>query len=79
MLWIDEIEKAFAGVGGEGGGNDDYTVVWSVPDLDAGKREHGLYCGDRNDISVCRRILRKGRFDELFCGFAQWNRAPEDF
>ena len=28
VLWIDEIEKAFAGVGGEGGGNDVTTRLF---------------------------------------------------
>ena len=57
VLWIDEIEKAFAGVGGEGRRQRcDYTVVWSVPDLDAGKkRTRSLLWRPQMISPVCRR------------------------
>ena len=38
VLWIDEIEKAFAGIGG-----GRYSIIRPFPDLDAGKRKYGFY------------------------------------
>ncbi len=69
VLWIDEIEKAFAGVGGDGGGGNDVTtrlfgqfLTWMQ------EKENTVFIvATANDISrMPPEFLRKGRFDELF-------------
>jgi ATP-dependent 26S proteasome regulatory subunit len=68
VLWIDEIEKAFAGIGGDGGGNDVTTrlfgqfLTWMQE-----KENTVIIVATANDISkMPPEFLRKGRFDELF-------------
>lgn len=68
VLWIDEIEKAFSGVGGQGGGSDVTTrlfgqfLTWMQE-----KENTVLIVATANDISsIPPEFLRKGRFDELF-------------
>lgn len=64
VLWIDEIEKAFAGVG-----ESDVTtrlfgtfLTWMQE-----KQSHVFIVATANDISTLpTEFLRKGRFDELF-------------
>lgn len=69
VLWIDEIEKAFAGVGSGGGGCNDVTtrlfgqfLTWMQ------EKENTVFIvATANDISkMPPEFLRKGRFDELF-------------
>ena len=68
VLWIDELEKAFAGVGGSSGGSDittrllGYFLTWLQ------EKESSVYVvATSNDISkLPPEFLRKGRFDELF-------------
>ncbi len=69
VLWIDEIEKAFAGVGVSGGGGSDVTtrlfgqfLTWMQ------EKENTVFIvATANDISrMPPEFLRKGRFDELF-------------
>ncbi|MGN7402700.1 AAA family ATPase [Cytobacillus praedii] len=70
VLWIDEIEKAFSGVGGDGGGSgSDVTtrlfgqfLTWMQ------EKENTVFIvATANDISkMPPEFLRKGRFDELF-------------
>lgn len=67
ILWIDEIEKAFSGIGGN---NDSgtttrifgYFLTWMQ------ERSSVVYLvATANDISVLPpELLRRGRFDELF-------------
>lgn len=68
VLWIDEIEKAFSGVGSTGGGNDVTTrlfgqfLTWLQE-----KSSTVFVVATANDIScIPPEFLRKGRFDELF-------------
>ena len=69
VLWIDEIEKAFAGVGVSGGGGNDVTtrlfgqfLTWMQE-----KESTVFIVATANDISMMPpEFLRKGRFDELF-------------
>lgn len=67
VLWIDEIEKAFAGVG-DSSGNDvttrlfGYFLTWMQE-----KRSSVFVVATSNDISnLPPEFLRKGRFDEIF-------------
>ena len=68
VLWIDEIEKAFAGVGGDGGGNDVTTRLFGQFLTWMQEKENTVFIvATANDISKMQpEFLRKGRFDELF-------------
>ena len=68
ILWIDEIEKAFAGVGGDGGGNDVTTRLFGQFLTWMQEKENSVFIvATANDISrMPPEFLRKGRFDELF-------------
>ena len=68
VLWIDEIEKAFAGVGGDGGGNDVTTRLFGQFLTWMQEKENTVFIvATANDIShLPPEFLRKGRFDELF-------------
>ena len=68
VLWIDEIEKAFSGIGGIGGASDVTTrlfgqfLTWMQE-----KKNLVFIVATANDISkIPAEFLRKGRFDELF-------------
>ena len=68
VLWIDEIEKAFAGVSSDGGGNEVTTrllgqfLTWMQE-----KDSTVFIVATANDITnLPLEFLRKGRFDELF-------------
>lgn len=68
VLWIDEMEKAFAGIGGEGGGADVTTrlfgtfLTWLQE-----KDSLAFVVATANDIAkMPPELLRKGRFDEIF-------------
>lgn len=68
VLWIDEMEKAFAGIGGTGGGNEVTTrlfgtfLTWLQE-----KKSLAFVVATANDISkMPPELLRKGRFDEIF-------------
>lgn len=69
VLWIDEIEKAFAGVAASGGEGSEVTtrlfgqfLTWLQ------EKENTVFIvATANDISNIKpEFLRKGRFDELF-------------
>ena len=68
VLWIDEIEKAFAGIGGTGGASDittrllGYILTWLQ------EKDSTVYVvATSNDITkLPAEFFRKGRFDELF-------------
>jgi ATPases of the AAA+ class len=68
VLWIDELEKAFAGIGGEGGGAEVTTrllgnfLTWMQE-----KNSPAFVVATANDITkLPPELLRKGRFDEIF-------------
>lgn len=68
VLWIDEIEKAFSGVGGTGGGSDVTTRLFGQFLTWMQEKESTVFIvATANDISkIPPEFLRKGRFDELF-------------
>ena len=68
VLWIDELEKAFAGIGGTGGGAEVTTrlfgnfLTWMQE-----KESLTFVVATANDITkLPPELLRKGRFDEIF-------------
>lgn len=68
VLWIDEIEKAFSGIGSSGGGNEVTTrlfgqfLTWMQE-----KSSIVFIVATANDISgIPAEFFRRGRFDELF-------------
>lgn len=68
VLWVDELEKAFAGVGESGGGNQvttrllGYFLTWLQE-----KESTVFIVATANDITnLPPEFLRRGRFDELF-------------
>ena len=66
VLWIDELEKAFAGVGSESG--DVTTRLFGQFLTWMQEKENTVFIvATANDISkIPPEFLRKGRFDELF-------------
>lgn len=68
VLWIDELEKAFAGVGGEGGGAEVTTrLLGSFLTWLQEKEDPVFVVATANDIlRLPSELLRKGRFDEIF-------------
>ncbi len=68
VLWVDELEKAFAGIGGDGGGADVTTrlfgnfLTWLQE-----KKSAVFVVATANDIlKLPPELLRKGRFDEIY-------------
>lgn len=68
VLWVDEIEKAFAGIGSDGGNGEVTTrlfgnfLTWMQE-----KESTAFVVATANDISkLPPELLRKGRFDEIF-------------
>ena len=68
VLWIDEIEKAFAGIGESGGGAEVTTrlfgnfLTWMQE-----KNSASFVVATANDIlKLPPELTRKGRFDEIF-------------
>lgn len=68
VLWIDELEKAFAGIGGSGGAAEVTTrlfgnfLTWMQE-----KESPTFVVATANDITqLPPELLRKGRFDEVF-------------
>jgi SpoVK/Ycf46/Vps4 family AAA+-type ATPase len=70
ILWIDEIEKAFAATGSSGGGADGGLSKRMFGTLLTWMQEHRapvFLIATANDISALPpELLRKGRFDEIF-------------
>ncbi|MCM1251702.1 MAG: AAA family ATPase [Clostridium sp.] len=68
VLWIDELEKAFAGVGGSGGGADVTTRLFGNFLTWMQEKESSVFVvATANDImKMPSELLRKGRFDEIF-------------
>ena len=68
VLWIDELEKAFAGIGGDGGGADVTTRLFGNFLTWLQEKESSVFVvATANDITkLPPELLRKGRFDEIF-------------
>ncbi|MFK5710160.1 AAA family ATPase [Lysinibacillus boronitolerans] len=68
VLWIDEIEKAFSGIGDGSGGNSVTTRLFGTFLTWMQEKESSVFVvATANDISsLPPEFLRKGRFDELF-------------
>ena len=68
ILWVDELEKAFAGISSGGGGHEVTTrlfgtfLTWMQE-----KKSAAFVVATANDITILPpELLRKGRFDEIF-------------
>lgn len=68
VLWVDELEKAFAGIGSGGGGAEVTTrlfgtfLTWMQE-----KKSAAFVVATANDITrLPPELMRKGRFDEIF-------------
>ena len=67
VLWIDEIDKAFAGATGAGDGGTTSRVFGTFITWLAEKKSPVFVVATANNIqSLPPEILRKGRFDEIF-------------
>jgi ATP-dependent 26S proteasome regulatory subunit/predicted nucleic acid-binding protein len=78
VLWIDEIEKAFAGVEGSGASDSGTTarVVGTFLTWIQEKSEAVFVVATANDVAgLPPELLRKGRLDEIF--FVDLPRGPE--
>ena len=68
VLWVDELEKAFAGIGGNGGAAEVTTrlfgqfLTWMQE-----KKSAVFVVATANDVmKLPPELMRKGRFDEIF-------------
>ena len=68
VLWVDEVEKAFVGIGSGGSGSEvatrlfGYFLTWMQE-----KTKQVFVIATANDISsLPPELMRKGRFDEIF-------------
>lgn len=68
VLWVDEIEKAFSGVGESGGSHEVTTRLFGYFLTWMQEKENSVFVvATSNDISkLPPEFLRKGRFDEIF-------------
>ena len=67
ILWIDEIDKAFSGLGSKGDAGTTSRVFGTFITWMAEKTSPVFVVATANDIqSLPPEILRKGRFDEIF-------------
>ncbi|MEG3438434.1 AAA family ATPase [Pannus brasiliensis CCIBt3594] len=67
VLWIDEIDKAFAGIDGKGDGGTTSRVFGTFITWLAEKKSAVFVVATANNIQALPpEILRKGRFDEIF-------------
>lgn len=68
VLWIDEIEKAFSGIGGEGGGASAMTRMFGIFLTWMQEKTACVYVvATANNIEkLPPEFLRRGRFDEIF-------------
>jgi SpoVK/Ycf46/Vps4 family AAA+-type ATPase len=67
ILWIDELEKAFSGLGQSSGGGLMQRIFGIFLDWLSEKKSPVFVVATANDINrLPAEFLRKGRFDELF-------------
>jgi SpoVK/Ycf46/Vps4 family AAA+-type ATPase len=67
VLWIDEIDKAFAGLEGKGDGGTTSRVFGTFINWLAEKKSAVFVVATANNIQALPpEMLRKGRFDEIF-------------
>lgn len=67
ILWIDEIDKAFSGVGGKGDSGTSNRVFGTFVTWMAEKKSPVFVVATANNIqSLPPELLRRGRFDEIF-------------
>jgi len=68
VLWIDEMEKAFAGINGDGGGGEVTTRLLGIFLTWMQEKESAVFVvATANNITrLPPELLRKGRFDEIF-------------
>jgi SpoVK/Ycf46/Vps4 family AAA+-type ATPase len=68
VLWVDELEKAFAGIGSDGGGAEVTTRLFGQFLTWMQEKETATFVvATANDITkLPPELLRKGRFDEIF-------------
>lgn len=68
VLWVDELEKAFAGIGGNGGGAEVTTRLFGQFLTWMQEKESPVFVvATANDImKLPPELMRKGRFDEIF-------------
>jgi ATP-dependent 26S proteasome regulatory subunit len=68
VLWIDELEKAFSGIGGDGGGAEVTTRLFGNFLTWMQEKDTTVFVvATANDIAkLPPELLRKGRFDEIF-------------
>ena len=67
VLWIDEIEKAFATSGGDGDGGLSTRVLGTFLSWLQDREGDVFVVATANDVSkLPPELLRKGRFDEIF-------------
>lgn len=67
VLWVDELEKAFAGIGGDGGHEVTTRLFGSFLTWMQEKTSGAFVVATANDITkLPPELLRKGRFDEIF-------------
>jgi SpoVK/Ycf46/Vps4 family AAA+-type ATPase len=68
ILWVDELEKAFAGIGGSGGGGEVINRLFGIFLTWMQEKSSATFVvATANDISkLPPELMRKGRFDEIF-------------
>lgn len=67
VLWVDELEKAFAGMGDEGGHEVTTRLFGTFLTWMQEKTSPAFVVATANDITkLPPELLRKGRFDEIF-------------
>ena len=68
VLWIDELEKSFAGVGGDGAANDISTRLFGTFLTWLQEKDSLVFvvATANNIVKLPPELLRKGRFDEIF-------------
>jgi len=68
VLWIDELEKAFSGIGGVGGSGEVTTRLFGTFLTWMQEKTQAVFVvATANDVSsLPPELLRKGRFDEIF-------------
>lgn len=67
VLWVDELEKAFAGIGSDGGHEVTTRLFGTFLTWMQEKTSGAFVVATANDITkLPPELLRKGRFDEIF-------------